>query len=149
LQKLFNVVVMLAIVFALITPVFASTFVKLLYGPAYAGSAGVLSILIWSGVPVSFGCVWSNWMLLENRTKMMFFVQVATAVSNIILNLLLIPRFGIVGSANATLISYWFGSVGLFIIVRSQHKALAMIVKAAIFPFQFFLDRIEKIALDK
>ncbi len=148
LQKLYNVLVMLAIVFALITPLLAGTFVRLLYGPAYAGSAGVLSILIWSGVPVSFGCAWSNWMLLENRTKMMFFFQVATAMSNIILNLLLIPRFGIMGSAYATLISYWFGSVGLFTIMRSQHKALAMIAKAA-FPFRAFYRSSRKVALDK
>jgi polysaccharide transporter, PST family len=135
LQKLYDVLVMLAIVFALITPIVGGTFVRLLYGPAYATSAGVLSILIWSGVPVSFGFAWSNWMLLENRTKMMFFFQVATAVSNIILNLLLIPRFGILGSAYATLISYWFGSVGLFTIIKSQHKALAMIARA-LFPFR-------------
>ena len=111
--------------------------VTLLYGRAYQESAPILSILIWSGITVSFGCAWSNWMLLENRTKMMFAVQVTTAAINLVLNLILIPRFGIVGSAYATLISYWIGPIGLFVLIKSQHKALAMIGKAVV-PYWIF-----------
>jgi polysaccharide transporter, PST family len=137
LQKLYDVLVMLAIVIALITTALAGPVVKLLYGPAYTASAGVLSILIWSGMPVSIGCAWSNWMLLENRTRMMFFFQVTAAAINFILNLVLIPRFGITGSAYATLISYLFGYTVLAPIMKSQHKALTMIAKA-FFPFRAF-----------
>jgi PST family polysaccharide transporter len=137
LQSLYNVLVLLPIVVGLIMSVLASPIVRFLYGPAYIGSARVLSVLIWSGVPVSFGCAWANWMLLENRTRMMFYFQLATALTNVLLNLVLIPRFGIMGSAYATLISYWFGSVGLFAIMKSQHKALAMIAKA-VFPYWLF-----------
>ena len=83
---------------------------------------------------MSIGCAWSNWMLLENRTKMMFTFQVIAAVINLILNLILIPRFGILGSAYATLISYWSWVVVLCPMVKSQHKALTMIVRSLV-PF--------------
>ena len=44
-------------------------------------------------------------MILENRAMMLFYFQLIAAIVNILLNLLLIPRLGIVGSALATLIS--------------------------------------------
>ena len=134
LQKLYNVLTMLSVSIALLMTFLSGPVVHLLYGSTYAASSGVLSILIWSGVPMSIGCAWSNWMLLENRTKMMFTFQVIGAMINLIMNLILIPRFGILGSAYATLISYWSWVVVLCPMVKSQHKALAMIVRS-LFPF--------------
>jgi len=134
LQKLYNALTLLAISFALVMTVFSGSIVRLLYGQKFASSARVLTILIWSGVPVAIGCAWSNWMLLENRTKTMFSFQIIGGVINFILNVLLIPRFGIVGSAYATLISYWFWIAVLCVLMKSQHRALAMIAKAFV-PF--------------
>lgn len=133
LQKLYNALALLSITFALTMTFLSVPITELLYGPKYASSASVLSILIWSGVPVSIGCAWSNWMLLENRTRTMFLFQVAGAAFNLILNLALIPRFGIVGSAYATLLSYWSWIIVLCVVMKSQHKALIMIAKA-VFP---------------
>jgi PST family polysaccharide transporter len=146
LQKLYTLLVMLAITVAMTMTFLSGPAVKMLYGPAYATSAGVLSVLIWSGVPVSFGCVWSNWMLLENRTRTMFFFQLSGAIVNVILNLLLIPRFGIIGSAYATLISYSLGHTVLAAVIKSQHKALAML-GTAVFPFWSFFRSGTKKAL--
>lgn len=140
LQNLFNSLVRLAIVFALLTPLLGHLVIRVLYGSAYAASANVLTILIWSGVPVAFGCIWSNWMLLENRTKVMFLFQLNGAVVNLVLNILLIPRFGIIGSAYATLISYSIGHTILAAILKSQHKALVMLGRA-VFPFWSFFER--------
>jgi polysaccharide transporter, PST family len=148
LQKLYNVLAALSITFALTMTLLSVPIIKLLYGPAYVAAAGVLSILIWSGVPVSLGCGWSNWMLLENRTRTMFFVQFIGAAINLVLNLLLIPRFGIIGSACATLISYWSWLIILCPIMKSQHKTLVMVGKA-VFPFWLFSRSDKKCALDK
>jgi Na+-driven multidrug efflux pump len=68
----------------------------------------------------------------------MFLVHVNAAVVNVLLNLLLIPRFGILGSAYATLISYWAPLVLIMAIMKSQHKALLILAKALIpFPSLF------------
>jgi PST family polysaccharide transporter len=132
LQKLYNILVMLSLGVAVIMSVFSGRIVVLLYGHAYSACAGVLAVLIWGGVAVSFGCAWSNWMLLENRTKMMLLFQVNAAILNLILNFVLIPRFGIIGSAYATLISYSFGHTVLAAIIPSQRKALLMLGKALV-----------------
>jgi len=132
LQKLYNFLVTLAIVVAVAMTFLSGPIVRLLYGPAYMASGGALRILIWSGIPVCFGCAWSNWMILENRMKTLFAFQAIGAVVNLALNILLIPRFGITGSALATLISYWVWITVLSAIVTSQHRTLAMFGKAVI-----------------
>jgi O-antigen/teichoic acid export membrane protein len=134
LRKLYDVLTILSVSIALVMTFLRGPVVHLLYGATYAASSGVLSVLIWSGVPIAIGCSWSNWMLLENRTKMMFTFQVIAAMINLIMNLILIPRLGILGSAYATLISYWSWIVVLCPIFKSQHKALAMIARSLL-PF--------------
>lgn len=139
LQHLYNLLVRLGIGVALVMTVLSGPLMKLLYGQAYAGSSPALNVLIWSGVPVAFGCAWSNWMVLENRTKMMFLMQVTAALMNIALNLLLIPRFGILGSAYATLISYWAPLILVSATVKSQRRTLKMLGKALV-PFSGYIE---------
>jgi PST family polysaccharide transporter len=130
LQKFCNVLALVGITFALFITIAAGPLTRLLYGPAYAAAAGVLRILIWSGVPVSIGGAWTTWMLLENRTKTMFYFQVFGAAVNVILNLVLIPRLGIVGSAYATLISYGAWIFILCPFMKSQRKILVMMLRS-------------------
>jgi PST family polysaccharide transporter len=137
LQKLFTSTVLFAVGFSIVFTIIAAPIVKLLYGVAYLSASRPLSILIWSGVPVAFGCIWGNWMLLENKTGTIFYFQLNAAILNVLLNLILIPRFGIVGSAYATLISYSVGHTILAAVIKSQHKALKMLGNA-FFPFPVF-----------
>ena len=130
LQSYSNILALVGIGFSLFITVTAGPLIRVLYGPTYAGSAEVLRILIWSGVPMSIGGVWSNWMLLENRTKMMFYFQLFGAALNLALNLVLIPRLGIVGSAYATLVSYGAWIVVLCPLMKSQRRILMMMLKS-------------------
>jgi O-antigen/teichoic acid export membrane protein len=130
LRKYCNVLALVGIGFAVFIAIAAGPLTRLLYGPMYAGSAAVLRILIWSSIPMSIGGAWSNWMLLQNRTKSMFYFQVFGAAVNIILNLVLIPRFGIVGSAYATLISYGAWMYVLCPFMKSQRPILGMMLKS-------------------
>jgi polysaccharide transporter, PST family len=141
LQKFCNVLALVGIAFALFITIAAGPLTRLLYGPAYAGSAGVLRILIWGGIPICVGGAWSNWMLLENRTKMMFYFNVFGAALNVILNLALIPRLGILGSAYATLISYGAWIFVLCPFIKSQRKALLMILKSLSLVWVFSLRK--------
>jgi PST family polysaccharide transporter len=130
LQKHSNILALIAIGFVVLITILAGPITRVLYGAAYAGSAGVLRILIWGGSLIPVAVTWSYWMLLENRIKTMFYFNVFGAILNVILNLLLIPHFGIIGSAYATLISY---NAWLFVLcpfMKSQRKVLGMMLKA-------------------
>ncbi len=97
LQQLANLLVRVAVVVAVVMTFLSKPIITLLFGHSYEGSWPALSVLIWSGIPYSFGGAWTNWMTVENRTKTMFLFHANAAVVNLLLNFLLIPRFGILG----------------------------------------------------
>jgi polysaccharide transporter, PST family len=132
LQHLYDTLVTLGILVAVVMSFLSRPIIYLLYGPAFASSSSVLSILIWYGIAVSFSCPWCNWMILENRAKILFYFQLTGAIVNLLLNLILIPRLGIVGSALATLLSGWFVITVLAALVRPERVGLVMFGRALI-----------------
>ncbi len=104
--------------------VFATLFgegvIRLLFGDAFAPAGGILVIHIWSGFNVALGLVWSRWIVLENQPRIQLAAQTLGAVVNIGLNLLLIPRLGVIGAAWATLASYWISGLFSFVIYKPR-----------------------------
>jgi len=106
LQKLFDLVVWIAIVIALPMTFLSDMIVDILYGKQYSQAASVLMIHIWASVFVFLGVVSGNWFINENLQLLAFWRTFYGMISNIFLNLLLITKYGIQGAAIATLISY-------------------------------------------
>ena len=95
-----------------VTLTFAAKFiVSFLFGEVYSAASIVLTIHVWAGINVAIGSVWSKWLLLENKLIIGLYGQLAGAIINVGLNLLLIPEFGVVGAALATLGSYWISNI--------------------------------------
>jgi Na+-driven multidrug efflux pump len=69
----------------------------------YAGA--VLSLHVWTAVLVFLGVASGRWFILEGHTRAYMGRTLVGVVSNIVFNLLLIPRLGILGAAWATLIT--------------------------------------------
>ena len=105
LQKLYDLMVWMAIAIALPMTFLSNWVVNLLYGSQYNQAGGVLMIHIWAGVFVFLGVASSNWFISENLQRYSFYRTFSGAVLNLILNFILIPKFGINGAATATLIS--------------------------------------------
>ncbi|WP_103560202.1 flippase [Campylobacter concisus] len=106
LQKLFDLVVWIAIVIALPMTFLSDMIVDILYGKQYSQAASVLMIHIWASIFVFLGVISSNWYINENLQLLAFLRAFYGMISNIFLNLLLITKYGIQGAAIATLISY-------------------------------------------
>ena len=111
LKKLLEIVFLLAVALAIIVTLASNRLMHLLYGPGYAESATVLVIHIWAGVFVFLGVASSQWFLIENLQRYSFYRTLAGAIVNVFLNLALIPKYGAVGSAWATVISQAVASV--------------------------------------
>jgi O-antigen/teichoic acid export membrane protein len=82
--------------------------VHILYGPQFAPSAHLLSILIWSEFAIFFGTVVGNLLVARGLQNYLIYPTIAGAVVNVLLNLIWIPRYAAAGSAWATLVSYTF-----------------------------------------
>ena len=104
LQKLYDLVVVISLVVMLPITFLSTYIVNLLFGEAYSGAGIVLSIHIWSIIFVSLGMA-SIWYTAENRQVLILQRTVIGSIFNVALNLLLIPNFGAVGAAIATVAS--------------------------------------------
>jgi O-antigen/teichoic acid export membrane protein len=106
LQRLYSVMVWMAITIALPMTFLSNWVVELLYGVAYREAGPVLMIHIWAGVFVALGATSSSWLINENLQQIALYRTLSGAITNVILNLILIPNYGMVGAAIATVISY-------------------------------------------
>lgn len=105
LQHLYDLMVWLSCVVALPMTFLSTPIVTLLFGDAYTESGPVLAIHIWAAVFVFLGVASGKWFLAENRQILSFQRTLLGAVVNVVLNLILIPSFGVIGAALATVIS--------------------------------------------
>lgn len=105
LQRLYDLMVWIAIAVALPMTFLSDWVIYLLYGPAYGQAAGVLKIHIWAGVFVALGVASGKWFLAENLQVLAFWRTFVGMVMNIVLNIALIPKYGVLGAAGATLVS--------------------------------------------
>lgn len=103
LRKLYDLMVVLALSVAIPITLLSDWIVHVIYGDAYVKTAGVLIVHIWAGVFLFMGVVRGKWGIIENQQRYNPIIQVGGAVVNILLNFMLIPVYGVMGAAIATL----------------------------------------------
>ncbi len=101
LQQLFSVLVWLAIAIVIGMVLTADWIVAGLLGSSYQESARVLMVHVATNVFIFLGVVQAQWVLSENKTRVVLIQTVSGAAVNIGLNLILIPRWGAPGAAIA------------------------------------------------
>jgi O-antigen/teichoic acid export membrane protein len=109
-RKLLGLLAFISISIAVFISFSAPLLVRLLYGQQYDGADHILIIHIWSSVFVFIGVGSSYWFVLHNLQRILLLKTVAGAILNIILNMVLIPEYGAVGSSVATLLAYMMSS---------------------------------------
>ena len=105
LQRLYTLMVWLAIAIALPMTFWSDWLVILLYGEAYREAGFVLMIHVWAGVFVFLGVASESWLISENLQRISFYRAFLGAGINVILNFVLIPIYGLIGAAIATVIA--------------------------------------------
>jgi O-antigen/teichoic acid export membrane protein len=95
--------------------------VRLFYGSQFLPAASLVAVLIWSEIAIFFATIVYNVLVAKNQQQLLPATTLVGAAVNVVLNLVLIPRFAATGAAWATLISYtmtWM--VGLLIFRRTR-----------------------------
>ncbi len=122
IQRLYSLLACISISVALPMTFIATPLVTLLFGSAYLGAGPILTIHIWGLIFVCLGVVSGQWHLAENRQLLGMQRAVAGAVANISLNLILIPHYGLIGAASATVISYAIAGLLLDLIQKETRN---------------------------
>jgi O-antigen/teichoic acid export membrane protein len=118
-QRLFDLNTGVAYALAIPTVLLAPWLVRFAYGPAYAASTPVLIVHGWTLVWAASGVARGQFCVNEGLTRLHLIATAAGALLNVLMNLLLIPRYGGVGAAWATfaaqavaawISSFWFAA---------------------------------------
>jgi O-antigen/teichoic acid export membrane protein len=84
--------------------------VVLLYGESYILASQVLMIHVWTNIFVFLGVSSSKWLLNENLQILAFFRTFYSLLINVVLNYLLINKYGINGAALSAVVSQFFAA---------------------------------------
>lgn len=106
LRRFVSFLIWIAIGLACFMSIFSKPLIALLGGDEYSKSATILSVLSWVLVLVFFGSARRQWLLAEGLQRHILICSVVGAVVNVVLNYYMIPYWGGLGSAWATIIAF-------------------------------------------
>lgn len=131
-QNLYDVLAIIALMVAIPVTFLAVPIVETLFGQEYLEAGTILSIHIWTALFVFLGVASGRWFLAENRQLLAFWQVFAGMGVNITLNWMLIPKYGGVGAAVATLISQAVASFLVDVIHKDTRLMFWMKLKACL-----------------
>lgn len=134
LVQLFRLVFWLSFIASCLISYFSEELVSLTFGDKYSKAAEVIGIVMWSSVFMALGSVSARYFIVENMEKKILTRALLTTILNILLNLSLIPAFGLKGAAMSTLFCAiisgyffdWFDKELKFLLLV-KHKAIFFI----------------------
>jgi len=95
---------------------------KLIYGQSFVVSAGVMSLLIWSGVINYFRIFAGNLLVIKKKQNMVFWSILIGTLINLTINYFLIPKFGFVQGGWSLIISEIAVLMTMVIILKRNLK---------------------------
>lgn len=109
--QLYSIITAFALTQSILMTVLAKPIICLLYGEAYLNAVPMLQLVVWYDTFGYYGSVRNIWILAEEKQKHLTKINVVGALVNVVLNACLIPIWGGIGAAIASIISQFFTNV--------------------------------------
>lgn len=129
LRQLYSIVFWSCMVYGVFITIFARQIILILYGEKYIGAVSSLSLIVWYTSFSYFGAINDVYMVAEDKQKWVQLTTLIGALSNVGMNFLLIPVWGIVGAALASLITQILANFVLMALIPDLRKGFALMIK--------------------
>lgn len=129
-RQLYAIVIYVSAFVGLMILLFGDWAIALLYGQEYIGAAAPLKIVAWYTIFSYLGVARNAWIVCENKQKYLKYIYFGAAVLNILLNLLMIPVWGAVGAAAASLITQVFTSIAIPYMIPAMRPNAKLMTEA-------------------
>lgn len=106
----FDVVYFSSFIMAIVVAIAAYFFIPIMFGSVYTESYNVLLILLFSSTFAVFGSACTNLMIIYGLTYLRLIRAVIGLIINFTLNIILIPKYGVIGAAIASVFSQIFAA---------------------------------------
>lgn len=121
-QRVMNMIVWTTIIFCCATSLLSYPIIRYSYGVEYIAAVPVMQILVFKAVGIALTMVGDQLIIIENIHKYAFIRNILACIVCIASNYLLIPHWGIIGSAWATILTVLFsGGLGNLFIPPYHH----------------------------
>jgi O-antigen/teichoic acid export membrane protein len=131
--RLMRLLFTLAISIGIFFTFFGDFLISYLYGNQFLAAIDSLKLSIFTGVFVFWGVAAGNMLIIEGLNRHNFIKSVQGLILNILLNFLLIPKYGINGAAFATLISQFYASYLYYLFFRKTRHIFMLQTKSILF----------------
>lgn len=132
IKQLYAAIFYIALVAGLGITVFSKLIIQIMYGSEYAPAVIPLRIVCWSTIFAYLGLSRSAWMQCENKLKYEATLSFMGAITNVILNLILIKLYGIVGAGVALLLTQFLTNVVYVYLIKDTRENAKLILDAII-----------------
>lgn len=131
-RQLYAIVLYCSIIVSVFMVLFAKIGVQLLYGNEYLPAVQPLQIITWYVAFSYLGVARNAWMVCENKQKYLTPLYIGAAITNVILNALLIPSMGAEGAALASLVTQISTILVFPALIKELRPNVKMMVDAAL-----------------
>ena len=136
LQRGFDWLFIAALVISVLMFFISPWLIELLFGAEYVLAGQLLQLHIFASLFIYMRVLLSQWLVTVSFAQFALFRESSGAIVNVLLNLWLIPLYGVWGAAIATIVSYAVSSyVCLWFFARTR-KIAWMMTKAMVFPLR-------------
>lgn len=118
LSNLYCIVIYLSLAQCLCTTILAKPIILLLYGIDYSTAIPALQLIVWYTTFSYLGTIRDIWILAEEKQRFLWRINLSGALANVCLNALLIPLWGVMGAAFASLVTQIFTNVIIGFVIK-------------------------------
>ena len=131
-KLMYAIVFYVSVIVSILFVIFARPVVRILYGEAYLPSIEPLQVITWYVAFSYLGVARNAWIVSENLQKYITPIYAGAAVTNIVINYLLIPIWGATGAAVASLITQ-ISTVFFFpLLIKPMRRNTVLLAEALI-----------------
>ena len=140
-QRIIGATTWLLIILCSIVALLSSPIINYTYGASYTDAIPVLQILVFKVVGIAIINLSGQLIIIENIHQLAFIRNILSCVICIICNYYFIPRWGIIGSAWATIITVFFTGEVANIFIPKYHHILKKQNVALLLGWKYLLDK--------
>mgnify|MGYP003308896690 CR=1 FL=1 len=122
MTTLYSIILYIALGVSVVITIFAPLIIRIMYGAQYTAAIAPLRLIVWYIAFSIFGSARNIWILGEEKQQYLWRINLCGAVANVALNAVLIPVWGVMGAAFASLVTQFFTNVVMGFILKPIRK---------------------------
>ena len=130
--QLYSIVFYCSVTVSLLITIFAHFGINLLYGEAYLPAVQPLRIVTWYVAFSYLGVARDTWIVCEGKQKYLPLIYMGAAITNVVLNAIMIPIWSASGAALASLMTQ-ISTIFIFpLLIKGYRPNVRLMVKGMI-----------------